>query len=84
MTAPTFGLKYGRAEGVRGAQHIAHRLAMTPRGGARAVCGARILSVNLDSLQAAECAVRGVTCAACLDHAWAGHGNEERRAGYSA
>lgn len=70
---------YGRGEGLRGAQHIAHRLAMA--NGGRAICGARVLWVNLDTISPAKCNVRDVTCAKCEREAWAGHDNEERLAG---
>ena len=69
-----------RAEGLRGAQHIAHRLALAKPDGV-AICGVRILSVNLDSRMEAKCAVRGVTCERCDRLAWNGHGNEERLMG---
>lgn len=72
---------YGRGEGLRGAGHIAHRLAMTPTGGSKAICGARLLCIDLDSLVVAKSHVKGVTCAACERIAWAGQGNEERQAG---
>ena len=70
-----------RGEGRRGAQHIAHRLAMTPAGRSQAICGAPLLCISLDALEYAQSHVDGVTCPKCERLAWAGHGNEERRAG---
>lgn len=76
-----FSVKWYRGEGLRGGGHIAHRLAMTPEGKSQAVCGARLLCIDLGSGKVAQSHVLGVSCAKCERIAWAGHGGEERQAG---
>lgn len=61
---------YLLAEGRRGSKHIADRFAMTPAGGSHAICGARIISVALDTKAPIGDLQYKATCGDCSRIAW--------------